>query len=786
MLCPDMSFIRVVQPVYAKEPLHRLVFKEDNYIMVKRGRIVAFFLIVLLVGSLIGATTNGITKNIKLGLDLQGGFEVLYEVSALDGKKIDKEALASTAKALDKRINVLGVSEPSIQIEGDNRIRIQLAGVTDQNKAREILSTEANLSFRDVNDVKMMDGSDLAEGGAKQTFDENGNPSVSLKLTSASKFKDVTQKIVNMGAPNNLLVIWLDFEEGDSFKAESAKKDPAYLSAPQVSQVFNQDSVSITGQFTIEEAKTLADLLNAGSLPVKLDEVFSTSVGASFGEQALQKTVLGGIVGIAIIYLFMLFYYRFPGFIATVTLSIYIFLILLVFDWMNAVLTLPAIAALVLGVGMAVDANIITFERIREEMKVGRTLKSAFQAGSKNSFATIFDSNITTILAAIVLFVYGNSSVKGFATMLILSIVVSFLTAVFLSRFLLGLWINSNLFNKKPGWFGVKKSEIKNIAENYEAQDLPTKFDKIDFVKHRNKFFIFSGVLLTIGLIMLVVFRLNLGIDFSSGSRIELDAEKALTKEEVQTELSKLGIETDDIVISGENHDIGVARVKDDVLSKDKIAELKTHFKKQYGAEPNVSTVSPTVGKELAKNAMIALVIAAIGIIIYVTLRFEYRMAIPAVIALLHDSFIIIAFFSISRLEVDITFIAAILTVVGYSINDTIVTYDRMREIMHKKKRLKTVEDIADVVNKGLRQVMGRSINTVLTVIIAILGLLIFGSESILNFSIALLVGTVAGTYSSIFLAAQIWYVWKCKELKAKGPISTVKEKRKYSDDPQV
>ncbi|WP_313801140.1 protein translocase subunit SecDF [Cytobacillus sp.] len=754
--------------------------------MVKRGRIVAFFLIVILVGSLIGATTNGITKNIKLGLDLQGGFEVLYKVSSLDGKKVDKAALASTAKALDKRINVLGVSEPSIQIEGEDRIRVQLAGVTDQNKAREILSTEANLSFRDVNDVKMMDGSDLAEGGAKQTFDENGNPSVSLKLKSASTFKDVTQKIVNMGAPNNLLVIWLDFEEGDSFKAESAKEDPAYLSAPRVSQVFNQDTVSITGQFTIDEAQTLADLLNAGSLPVKLDEVYSTSVGAQFGEQAMEKTVLGGIVGIAIIYLFMIFYYRFPGFIATVTLSIYIFIILVVFDWMNAVLTLPGIAALILGVGMAVDANIITFERIREEMKVGRTLKSAFQAGSKNSFATIFDANITTILAAIVLFAFGTSSVKGFATMLILSIVVSFLTAVYLSRLLLGLWVNSNIFNKKPGWFGVRKGDIKNIAENYEAQDLPTRFDNIDFVKHRKKFFIFSGVLMTIGIIMLVVFRLNLGIDFSSGSRIELDANQSLTKEEFQAELTKLDIKTEDIVISGENRDIGVARVKDDVLSKDKIAELKTHFKKKYGEEPNVSTVSPTVGKELAKNAMKSLVIAAIGIIIYVTIRFEYRMAIPAVLALLHDSFFIIAFFSITRLEVDITFIAAILTVVGYSINDTIVTYDRMREIMAKKKRLKTEEDIADVVNKGLRQVMGRSINTILTVIIAVLGLLIFGSESIRNFSIALLVGTVAGTYSSIFLASQIWYEWKCKELKAKGPISTVKEKRKYTDEPQV
>ncbi|CAM3705585.1 protein translocase subunit SecDF [Cytobacillus oceanisediminis] len=755
--------------------------------MVKRSRIVAFFLIVLLIGSLAGATTNNILKNIKLGLDLQGGFEVLYEVSpAEDGQKIDKEVLASTAEALDRRINVLGVSEPNIQIEGDNRIRVQLAGVTDQNKAREILSTEANLSFRDVNDQKMMDGSDLAEGGAKQTFDENGKPSVSLKLKSASKFKDVTEKIVNMGPPNNLLVIWLDFEEGkDSFQAEAGKQDPKYLSAPQVSQIFNQDTVSIVGNFTIDEAQTLSDLLNAGSLPVQLDEVYSTSVGAKFGEQAMDKTILAGIIGIAIIFLYMIAVYRFPGLIATITLSFYIYLILLIFDWMNGVLTLPGIAALILGVGMAVDANIITYERIKEEMKVGRTIKSAFQAGGKNSLSTIFDANITTILAATVLFLYGTSSVKGFATMLIISILASFITAVYGSRLLLGLWVNSKFLNNKPGWFGVKKNEMKDIAENFDTLDLPTKYDKFDFVAHRKKFFVLSGALIAAGIIILAVLRLNLGIDFSSGTRIELLANDSLTKEEVQTQMSQVGLETDDIVISGNDKEIGVARIKD-VLTKDEIADMKSHFKKEFGAEPNVSTVSPTVGKELAKNALIALVIASVGIIIYVTIRFEIYMAIAAVIALLHDAFFIIAIFSFTRLEVDLTFIAAVLTVVGYSINDTIVTFDRMRENMQKKKKLKTFEDIADVVNRSLRQTLGRSINTVLTVVIAVVALLIFGSESIRNFSFALLIGLIAGTYSSIFLAAQLWAVWKGKELKKKGVIKTVKEKRKSSDEPQV
>lgn len=760
--------------------------KEEQYIMVKRSRIIAFLLVVILLGSTMGITTSGILKNIKLGLDLQGGFEVLYEVTpAKKGQKIDKETLASTAEALDRRINVLGVSEPNIQIEGENRIRVQLAGVTDQNEARDILSTQANLTFRDANDRVMMDGADLAENGASQTFDENGAPSVSLKLKSAEKFKNVTEEIVKM-TPNNYLVIWLDFEEGkDSFKTEIAKEDPKFLSAPTVREIFNQNTVSIVGSFTAEEAQELASLLNAGALPVKLTEVYSTSVGAKFGEQALDETILAGIIGIALIYLFMLVYYRFPGFIATVTLSIYIYLVLLVFDWMNGVLTLPGIAALILGVGMAVDANIITNERIREEIKVGKSIKSAFQAGSKGAFTSILDSNLTTILTAAVLFYFGTSSIKGFATMLLVSILLSFITAVFGSRLFLGLWVNSGFLNKKAGWFGVKKSAIKDIAENYDTLDLPTRWDRFDFVKVRRLFFIISGALLALGLVLILVFRLNLSIDFSSGTRIEVLSDKSLTAEQVEAAFEKQDIEIDDITLSGENNEVASARLKG-VLSKDEIADLKSAFHDEFGSDPSVSTVSPTVGKELAKNGVIALIIASIGIIIYVTLRFEFAMAVAAIASLLHDAFFMVAFFSITRLEVDLTFIAAVLTIIGYSINDTIVTFDRMRENLQKKKRLKTFEDIADVVNVSVRQTLTRSVNTVLTVLITVVAMIVFGSESIRNFNIALLVGLVTGVYSSIFIATNLWVVLKAKELKKKGTIKTVKEKKKYSDEPQV
>lgn len=753
--------------------------------MQKRSRLVAFLLIVILLFSAMGFTAKDVVQGIKLGLDLQGGFEVLYDVKpAKEGQKIDRDALTATVEALYNRVDVLGVSEPYIQIEGDNRIRVQLAGVKDQNEAREMLATEANLTFRDVDDNLLMDGSDLVEGGAKQSFDEMGRPNVVLKLKSAEKFRQVTEKIVNMPPGENLLIIWLDFEEGvDSFR-ESGDDNEKVISAARVEQVFNQDEVSIVGNFTPKEAQTLANLLNAGALPVKLDEVYSTSVGAQFGEQALEKTIFAGIIAITAIFVFMIAYYRLPGLVASIALVVYLFLTLLIFNWMNGVLTLPGIAALILGLGMAVDANVITYERIKEEIKVGRPLSAAFKTGSSMSLTSIIDANLTTLLAAFVLFFYGTSSVKGFATMLIVSIVVSFITAVYGSRFLLGLLVNSNLF-KKPFWYGVKEKEIRDLSENVEAIDLPTKFDRFDFVRVRNKFFALAGIILAAGLVSLLVFKLNLGIDFSQGTRIEVQADHQITGEEYRLQLEKIGIETDDIVISGDDNNIGVARVKD-VLSKEKIAELKAFFSEEYGKEPNVSTVSPTVGKELAKNALIAVLLASVGIILYVALRFEMRMAIPAVLALLHDAFLIIAVFSFTRLEVDITFIAAVLTIIGYSINDTIVTFDRIRENMRRKKRIKKAEEIADIVNKSLRQTLGRSINTALTTLMAVAAILIFGSEAIFNFSFALLIGLIAGLYSSLFVAAQLYYVWKAKELKQKGVLKTYKEKRHFTDEPQV
>ncbi|MDF2558438.1 MAG: secDF [Bacillales bacterium] len=745
-----------------------------------RSRIIAFFLIVILLGGTFGFTAGPIMKRIKLGLDLQGGFEVLYDVKPAEkGQKIDSEVLKSTASALDRRINVLGVSEPNISIEGKDRVRVQLAGVTDQAKARKILSTEANLTFRDYEDNVMLDGKDLKEGGSKVVFDPQTNaPIIQLKLRDADKFGKVTGAI-KAKYPNNQLVIWLDFEEGkDSYVAEKQKADPKYVSAPNCDVVINSDTATITGSFTTEEAQELSDILNAGALPVKLKEIYSTSVGAKFGKDALNETILAGVVALLAVFAFMIWFYRFPGFVASLTLTAYCYFMILIFDWMNGVLTLPGIAALILGVGIAVDANIIGDERVKDELKKGRSVKAAFKEGNKHSLATIIDAHVTTFLVGVVLFAYGTSSVKGFATMLVISIVVGFVTAVFGTRGLMSLWVNSGFFDNRLGWLDVKKEEILNLKDVEDDLNIPTRYDRFNFIKPIKYFFATSIIMTAIGLVALPTIGLNAGIDFSSGSRIEITSNQKLTVPEVKKEVESFDIEVEDAILAGTGSKAAIVRTKG-VLSKTKIEEVKKSIESKHGTEPNISTVSPTIGKELAKNAMIAVVIASIGIIIYVTLRFEWRMAIAAIISLLHDAFFIVTFFSLFRFEVDLNFIAAVLTIIGYSINDTIVTFDRVRENMKKMKKLKTVEDLEFVANVSIRQTLGRSIKTVLTVIITVVAMLLFGSSSIFNFNLALLVGLVIGMYSSILIAVPLWVMMKKNEIQKNGPINTLKPKRK-------
>ncbi|MGF9711793.1 protein translocase subunit SecD [Paenibacillus sp. JMULE4] len=406
-------------------------------------RIVAFFVSVAIVFAAAIWTSPHLVSNIKLGLDLKGGFEILYVAEPVEpGQQVTKESLLETARSIEQRANAQKVSEPEVTTEGKDRIRVRLAGIENEAEVREILKKPAELSFRGPDGTKEMVGSDFEVGAAKLGFDEANRPLVNIKVKDPEKFRQVTQKL--LGKP---LAIYLDEVE---------------LSAPIVRQVLTDGTATISGNYTYEEAKKIADTINLGALPLKLTEKYTQSVGASLGQLSLQQTVKASIIASILIVLFMIVYYRVPGLVASITIVTFIWLMLLVTYLMKATLTLPGIAAFVLGVGMAVDANIITYERIREELRSGKSIMSSLKAGSRHSFRTILDANLTTILAGAVLYFLGTGAIQGFALTLIFTILVSILTNVFFSRWLLTLLVRSNIV-KKPAYFGVKESEINAL-----------------------------------------------------------------------------------------------------------------------------------------------------------------------------------------------------------------------------------------------------------------------------------------------------------------------------------
>ena len=406
-----------------------------------------FLVSVLAVLILVGTFAKDVASGISLGLDLQGGFEIVYEVSPLDEEGSLPE-MSVVAQSVSKRINVLGVSEPQIMIEGENRIRVQLAGVQDIEQARRVISSTANLTFRDANDELLADASIIKEGGASLAF-ENGIPVVSLKIADTDKFGDMTESVSRMA--NNIMIIWLDYAEGDSYIDEAVKAqqglETKYISAAGVSQRIDGDCV-IKGSFTEAEARELADLINSGSLPVKMNEIYSNVVSADYGEDAFSLTAKAGAIGVVLVAVFMILMYRLPGVISVIMLALYIFSVFAIYNAMGGVFTLPGIAALVLGVGMTVDANVITYERIKEQLHAGYPVSKAVLEGQSDSFWTIFDAQFTTLLAALIMFVFGTGTVKGFATMFMVTIFCTFVFNVWVSRFLKKV---ENWMTRKPG-----------------------------------------------------------------------------------------------------------------------------------------------------------------------------------------------------------------------------------------------------------------------------------------------------------------------------------------------
>lgn len=712
----------------------------------KKNVVKNIFILILLLG-IAGLLSIPILKDIKFGLDLKGGFEVLYQVETIDGSNLTTDIVNNTSKTLMKRIDVLGVTEPSITIEGNDKIRVQLAGVTNPDEARNVLGKAASLSFRDTNDNLLMTSSVLKAGGAKVSSDNYGNPAVSLSVSDNETFYKVTKALSE--SEDKTMVIWLDFEEGtdsysNTYSGSLCGSDSSHcLSAATVSQGFASD-VIIQGNFTEAEVKSLVELINSGSLPTKLTEISSKTVAASFGDSSLTKTCVAGIVGVSLIVLLMVAIYHFAGFVASVGIILYAFVTLFAFWLVGGVLTLPGIAAMVIGIGMAIDSSVISFARIKDELAKGTKLKMAYKNGNKNSFMAIFDSNLTTLVVAFVLFILGESSVKGFATMLIISTIVTMCIMVFLTRVLLGMFVKTGYFDNKLNFF-VGYKEKKN------------KFS-FDFVKHSKKFFMITVLIVIVGIFSLTRLGLKLGIDFKGGTSITIKAENVLNEEELNKDIEKMEFDLEEIEFINEKDVI----IKiDNSLSNEEVLSSEKYFSEKYNAQTEIGVVSNIVKKELVKNAFISVLVASICIILYISFRFKFSFAIAGIIALLHDVFLIIAFFSLLQLEVNSMFIAAILSIIGYSINDTIVTFDRIRENINEKKSNKILpkEELKKAVNDSLNQTIGRSIITTITTLMPVISLIVLGSHEIINFNIALLIGLIAGVYSSIFIASQIWFM---------------------------
>lgn len=710
-------------------------------------RIVAFFAIIVIVLGTAMFTTPNLLGDIRLGLDLKGGFEILYRAEPIEeGAELTQESLKEAALSLANRADALGIAEPEVVTEGRDRIRVSLAGVENEREVREIMKKPAELTFRSASGCPDGDfckvelyGNEFKENSASILFDEFQRPVVSIEVKDKKKFQEISSRLLGQR-----LAIYMDDE---------------LISAPVVQGVFSDGKATISGQETLQDAERLRDIINLGSLPLHLTELYTQKVGPSLGQQSLEKTLTGGLVGCALILLFMIVYYRLPGVVASVSLLFYSWMLLLLFKWMNVTLTLPGIAAFVLGIGMAVDANIITFERIKEEIRSGKTILSSLKAGSRTSLRTIMDANLTTIIAALAMFLIGRGSVRGFAIILIFSILTSIVTNVFFTRAMLSLCLRG-FSGLKPQWFGVKPSQISDIRDSGKKV-IQSPFD---FIRNGKWMSATSGLVIAAGLVILLAFGMNYGVDFSAGSRVDASLERTLTEETVRADLAEMGFSNVEVTVGGEDGRNVSLRFKDHLTTEQE--HLVTDYLDTANIE--INTVDPSIARELQSRAIYAVLLACFGIALYISFRFEWRFALAGIVALLMAGLFVIGAFAILRVEVELTFIVAVLTVVGYAINDTIVIFDRIRENLRFSK-IKEPQDVRDLVNRSTWQTLGRSINTVLTILFPALGILILGSESLRPFSLAVVIGLVIGALGSLFIAGPLWY-WLRKQMIGRQP----------------
>lgn len=695
----------------------------------KIGECLLITLVIFLVSVFLTFTFS---KKINYGLDLKGGFEVLYLVESLDGKDVTDSDIKATYKSIGKRIDTLGVSEPEIVIEG-NKIRVKLPGVKDESEARDRLTTPAVLTFRNTSNEELMSSSVLATPGASLDYDnKTGKPVVALSIKDKDTFYRVTKSVSE--STDQMITIWLDYKEGDEYSTTKCGESGSNcISAATVKEAFSSNVV-IQGNFSEEEASLLVDLINSGSLPTKLTEISTKTVDASYGSNTLALIAKAGIITFIIIALIMVFFYRLSGLISVISLALYISLVFLFYNLIDGVLTLTGIAALILGIGMAVDSSIITLEKIKEEVANGKSLKNAYVDGNKRSLVSLIDANLTTFIAALVLFIFGESSVKGFATMLMLTIIVTSISMVGVNRFVLSFFINTGKFDDNINLFlgKCKKSKVRNI----------TKYAKYNIAV--------VCLVIIIGVVMLLTKGIKLGVDFKGGSAITIKSSENIDITEVKDILKDYTINEED-KLNDKEYFIKI----DESLNSEEIKSIKENMLAK-DIDTDISSISNVVKKDLTKNAIKSLIYASIAILIYIAVRFTYNFGVSSIIAILSDVLVTISLFIIFRIEINFIFVAGILTIIGYSINNTIIVFDMIRDSLSKVKKINE-ETIKEVVNYSASVTLRRNVLTSITTLSAIIVLLLMNSTGVKEFNLTILFGLTFGTFSSLFIAPFVW-----------------------------
>ena len=683
---------------------------------------------------ILSSTGIGEDMSIPLGLDLSGGVSITYQVV---DENPSAEDMSDTIYKLQKRVDSYS-TEASVYQVGDDRITVEIPGVQDANQILEDLGNPGSLEFQMPDGTVFMTGDMVADAQAATQTDTYGNKEyvVALKLTDegAKIFGEVTSE--NIG--KNLPIVY----------------DGETISYPRVQTAITGGEAQITGMADFEEAETLATQIRIGSLSLQLSELESSVVGAQLGSQAIASSLKAGAIGLAIVMVFMIVMYAVPGIAASLALAIYTTLVIATLYLFEITLTLPGIAGIILGIGMAVDANVIVFARIREEIATGKSVQTSMKIGFQKAMSAILDGNITTLIASVVLMALGSGTVKGFAYTLMIGIILSLFTAMVVTRYIL-----YSLYA-----LGLKSEKLYGRAKERKS---------IDFIGKKAVFFTISGIIIAAGLISMGVHSategkaLNYGLDFMGGTSTTADFGKDMTIEDIENDIISYveKVTGDSDVQATKVEGTTQVTIKTRTLSLDERQELEDTLAENCDVDASTITsqsISSTISGEMRSDALKAVIVSCIFMLLYIWFRFkDIRFAASAILALVHDVLVVITVYALVRISVGSTFIACVLTIVGYSINDTIVIFDRIRENLALKTGKQTAEELREVANKSLTQTLSRSINTSITTFIMVVMLYILGVASIRDFSLPLMAGLVCGAYSSICIATELWYVMK-------------------------